>query len=200
VTATAPPITDTAILRQVVLNAAEGETNPYKVAREILDEMTTVEELRVVAEACFPQWVREQLKRPHAPRNGEAAPVADSDKPAAAEPKTEVAAAPLMAESVRTFTGSDGIPRASRRLNQFIDTYTNALNSLVKVDDTHDGKRLRDCTVADLKWMVEYRRKVAEQSNVAADRFERLMQAMDKVGAATVAELDRAVGAPILLD
>jgi hypothetical protein len=199
VTATAPPIVDTAILRQVVLAAAEGETNPYKVAREILNEMTTVEELRVVAEACFPQWVREQLKRPHAPRHDD---TAGTDGAEVSEPDIVVPAhpAPLMSESVRTFTGSDGIPRTSRRLNQFIDTYSNALNALVKVDDTHDGKRLRDCTVADLKWMVEYRRKVAEQSNAAANRFERLMQAMDKAGAATVAELDRAVGAPILLD
>lgn len=35
----------------------------------------------------------------------------------------DTGAAPTPREAVRTFAGSDGIPRASRRLNQFIDAY-----------------------------------------------------------------------------
>lgn len=167
--------TDTASLRQYVLDTAEGESDPRVVAEKVLASVSTIDELRVIAEACLSSWAWSLLKRPHASR------VVDT--------------------TVRTFTDSNGIPRASTKQIGFIDAYTKALNARVKVGEGFgDRKRLGDCTVTDLTWMANLRREMASKNEAAASRLEKLAYAMACAEVTTVAELDRAVTENILLN
>jgi hypothetical protein len=99
----------------------------------------------------------------------------------------------------RGFVGHDGVRRVSRKVDGAIAAYARELNQAVKVSEERGFKRLRDCTVDDLWWMVEYRRKVAAQNEGSAMKYEKLLQAMKDSGSETVAELDCAVGESILL-
>lgn len=166
-------------LREFVIRSAEGENNPYLVARKILDELT-LDECRVVAEACFSQWVCDVLRLPHARPN---ATTSTKGRP------------------VQAYAGSDGVPRASNRQVGFIETYSrykDFLNKWVKVGEGVERKRFRDCTPDDLRWMANYRRKIAAQNAATADVYERLEKALADNDVKTVEGLSPEAGSNIL--
>lgn len=170
-------------LREFVIKSAEGENNPYLVARKILDGLT-LDECRVVAETCFSQWVCDVLRLPHARPDATAAP------------STSAKGRPVQA-----YAGSDGVPRASNRQVGFIETYSryrDFLNKWVKVGDKVERKRFRDCTSDDLRWMADYRRRIAASNAATADVYEKLEKVLADNGAKTVEDLSPEVGSGIL--
>lgn len=187
-----PRFVDTSSLRQFLLAAAGKESDPYVICERILAGELSVLELRVIAEACLPGWAWEQMKRPHSRYEM----VADA-------PETVSATiAPTFNDGTmpRTFVDSQGIQRAGWRQVAFLDDYGKRLNQAVKVGDaTSDRKRLAECTVADLKWMADYRYNVAEKNLATATQLTDLATALETAGVDTVADLPREVGEKILL-
>lgn len=187
-----PLFTDSASLRRYVLAVAKETSNPYHVAEKVLAEVSTTEELRVIAETTLNGWVWSILKRPHVTPNND-------DKPASGR---EDSGAAFFSDSpqARTFIDANGVRRASRRQVDFVDALGAELNRRVKVGvGIDDRKHLGECTIQDLQWMATYRRKVAAKNEATARQFDELAEALVVSKVETVAELDRKTAEAILL-
>lgn len=185
----APLFTDTASLRQYVLDVAGQESNPYSVADKVLAAVTTMDELDVIAATTFGAWVWQILKRPHMP----SASTTTSAAPAFTEP------APKNNE-VRGFSDGHGGVRGSSRQISFINEYprwVKEMNRRVLVG-ADNRKHFGDCTTQDLAWMAEYRRNVANKNLAVAAQYVQLSEKMAETGATTVRELDRTIAEGIL--
>jgi hypothetical protein len=189
-----PRFTDTPSLRRFVLLLAEDESDPSIVAGKILAEATFIE-LRVIGEVALRGWAWEQMKRGGDPLTEDETastedPVVPAFSDAPGRPK----------QAVRTYTDSRGTPRAGWKQRDFVDAYQSELRKYVKVSSANgDNKRLGDCTLADLAYMVQCRRKMAAANTAEADKFDSLADAMKAGNVTTVADLPREVGEKILL-
>lgn len=158
--------------RALVDDELATEPNPHIVAARVLDKITgDTEAMRIALELSLSGWVAIRAKRPPAVRSG------------------NTGAGRVDAE---------GHPRASAKTAGLVDNYVRKLNASVNVGGG-TWKKLADCTVADLRILVQVRRNDAAANLDAAGKYEKLAEALDKSRAKTVGKLARATGEAILL-
>lgn len=177
--------------RNLVRLIAASEPNPHRVAEVLLGKLSGHPDALIVALGeTAPRWVAAFIKRPHVTPPAEPRDQDDSDY------GPTFSGAPT---APPVFTDSEGNKRLSRRQVGLVDWYTAKLDASVKVGGTTgDWKRLRDCTVSDLDWMIDERLSQAAQNVDTARRLERLRDTMREAKAGSVADLDPAVGREIL--
>lgn len=185
--------------RSLIRQIAESEPNPHKIAELLVDKLRGYPDaLALALSLTAPPWVATMVKRPHTTAPTPIPPVSTSLSTGNGFGPAFSNVKPARPQTV---TDAEGNQRASRKQAGLVDWYAARLAVSVKFGpSTSDWKRLGECTVADLDWMVAERLSQAAQNTATADKYQRLRDTLLKKKVATVGKLDVATGREILKD
>lgn len=158
--------------RTLVDSEIADEPNPHIVAERVLDKISgDIDAMRIALNLSLSGWVATRAKRP---------PLARPDSTRA------------------QYVDGEGRRRPSAKAAGLVDHYLRKLAASVNIGDGV-WKKLGDCTVTDLHFLVQLRRGEAAANLEMAEKYQRLADALTKSQAATVATLPRKTGESILL-
>ena len=175
-------ISDVQRLNAWIRELHTDEPDPGVIVDKILAELTPHEAISII-----PMMLRDHVRR----IIGRASPI---DSPAGQDG--------IANHDVGASGGPTSRPRTSPRIAQIRDELGPELRAELArslVVGHRQSKYLRDCTAADLRYIVNMRDQVARATAAEARHFGRILDAVEKAGVATVGKLPTATLRAVVL-